>query len=283
MVLLRIADQTGHHGENAWPGIKTIANDCNISPRQVQKCINGLVDLGEMLVFPNAGGSKDCPADRRPNRYEMPLMDGWVPPQWITPKNDPFSYMKAIFELEPAETDEVNCATPREVNPTTPRIERDEPHDTPGVNSRVERGELQGSNGVNPTTPDMPLDPSLKKSSSAREAERPDFSDWKPAATTIRRIKMMKPKITDEFLTETIPEFLTYAEGHYRRDQLESKFISNAHRQYLRSTRKTGEAVGLPKDNNELAKFALDNGLRGARPGESYWDYRSALKELMAA
>ena len=280
MILLRIADQIGHHGENAWPGINTIARDCNISTRQVQKCIGGLVELGELLVFNNAGGSKDCPADRRPNRYEMPLMDGWAPPRSIHPKSDPFAYMKAVFALDPAEPDGVNSTTPREVSPTTPRNDN-------GVNSRVERGELQGSNGVSPTTPDIPLiHPDKEQSHRVREGNQVfdqttaaavvDFSDFKPSETTLERIRLRYPDIRDDYIRDELPGFLVFAEStRWPRRRLQSKFFDQVVRHWQMQLKNPGGntngtrisspadeyAARIERERKHLSK--LDDGAMG--------------------
>jgi len=75
LVLLAIADSADHDGTNAWPSVATIARKCQVSERTVQRSIRSLVDLGELRVQAQAGGTGKMRDDRRPNLYEVP-MDG---------------------------------------------------------------------------------------------------------------------------------------------------------------------------------------------------------------
>lgn len=70
-VLLAIADNADEYGRNAWPSIETITEKTELSERTVQRCIARLQELGLLKVVPNAGGDRDCPPDRRPNRYTV--------------------------------------------------------------------------------------------------------------------------------------------------------------------------------------------------------------------
>ena len=135
-----------------------------------------------------------------------------------------------------------------------------------------------GSDTVSPNTVTS-FKQSLKQGE--REPEKPDFSDWEPPAAIVQRIKMMRTGITDEFLDETLPEFLTFAESHYRRDQLESKFLANANRQWFRSQNKSKQ--GPPKDDARLSTWVKDNDAPPARVGESPYDYRNRLWEWINA
>jgi len=270
-VLLRISDQAGHQGENAWPGIDTIAADCRIGRRQAQKCIRQLEELGELLVFPNAGGSRDCPADNRPNRYDLPMVPGWQPPAGIKPRLDTLGHMTRSFTLEPEEPDGVNAETPRGVSHSSPR-------DLTGCPAVRERGELQGTDGVSHSSPDMPL--SSPKSRSARAKDRPDYSDWRPPTSAISRIKIFKPEIPEVFMLDTLPEFLVFAETRkpvpYRPDQLEAKFVSNVLTQWQRSKRGTG---GLPEGEKELTAWAQANKAPSANVGETLGQWRKRLQD----
>lgn len=78
LVLLRIADQADKFGGNSWPGIATIARDCGVVPKTVQAVIRRLENAGDLLRLVNAGGSRSTRSDRRPNRYDLPGVPGWL-------------------------------------------------------------------------------------------------------------------------------------------------------------------------------------------------------------
>lgn len=69
------------------------------------------------------------------------------------------------------------------------------------------------------------------------EEGRPDFSDFKPRKAILDRIRMSCPDITDAFIEGCVPEFLTYAEANYRRDQLENKFLKSVVRDWKQGDR----------------------------------------------
>lgn len=90
LVLLAIADAADDDGTNAWPSVATIAAKCKVSPRTVQRSLGTLVELGELAVEKQAGGSPSTPADKRPNRYAV-LLTGVtgcraVPDSGVTPR-----------------------------------------------------------------------------------------------------------------------------------------------------------------------------------------------------
>lgn len=91
----------------------------------------------------------------------------------------------------------------------------------------------------------------------------------------------MRPGITDEFLAEILPEFITYAEGHWRRDQLDSKFISNANRQWFRKINKHKQ--GPPKDEKALMKWAESNDAPPLRRAETTFEYHQRLWDWVNA
>lgn len=70
LVLLGIANHQGDNG--AWPSIKTLATYANSSERSVQRDIQSLIELGELLVEVNAapGGGR-----YKTNRYWV-VMEG---------------------------------------------------------------------------------------------------------------------------------------------------------------------------------------------------------------
>lgn len=75
LVLLAIADAADADGSNAWPTLQTIAAKCQMTGRNVRRCVAELVEAGELRVDYNAGGRPDTPADRRPNRYTVVMDD----------------------------------------------------------------------------------------------------------------------------------------------------------------------------------------------------------------
>jgi DNA-binding Lrp family transcriptional regulator len=89
LVLLAIADHQGEIG--AWPSIETIANMVNASERSVQRDIQELVDLGELLVLWRQAPTK--------NRYKANLY-------WVN-----LPSVSHLFDDEQEVTDEVDEVT----------------------------------------------------------------------------------------------------------------------------------------------------------------------------
>lgn len=71
LVLLFIADSADDDGDNAWPSVERIAKRCNVSERTVQYAIRRLIEMGELDVAVQAGGTDTMRPDRRPNRYRL--------------------------------------------------------------------------------------------------------------------------------------------------------------------------------------------------------------------
>lgn len=69
LVLIAIANHDGDGG--SWPTIETIGREANLTENSVHAAISKLQEIGELKVHRNAGGTRDCAADRRPNRYEV--------------------------------------------------------------------------------------------------------------------------------------------------------------------------------------------------------------------
>jgi hypothetical protein len=69
LVLLGIANHDGDGG--AWPSVGTLARYANCSERHVQRSIARLVELGELVVVKQAGGTDQTRPDRRPNLYRV--------------------------------------------------------------------------------------------------------------------------------------------------------------------------------------------------------------------
>ncbi|HUW00769.1 MAG TPA: helix-turn-helix domain-containing protein [Acidimicrobiales bacterium] len=71
LVLLSIANHADRFGGNAWPTMSTICHEAGVSKRRAQDAIRALEERGIISREVNEGGSRDCPADRRPNRYTI--------------------------------------------------------------------------------------------------------------------------------------------------------------------------------------------------------------------
>lgn len=69
VVLLGIANHDGDGG--AWPSIATLMRYANVDRRTVQRSIAELVELGELVVGDQQGGTRETRSDRRPNLYTI--------------------------------------------------------------------------------------------------------------------------------------------------------------------------------------------------------------------
>ena len=69
LVLLGIANHAGDGG--AWPSVATLARYANATERTVQRSLSRLVELGELVVHKQAGGTHDMQDWQRPNRYDV--------------------------------------------------------------------------------------------------------------------------------------------------------------------------------------------------------------------
>jgi len=69
VVLIGIANHDGDGG--SWPSIATLARYANVDARTVQRSIKHLVEMGEIVVHDQQGGTQHTRPDRRPNRYEI--------------------------------------------------------------------------------------------------------------------------------------------------------------------------------------------------------------------
>lgn len=124
LVLIGIAN---HHGdEGAWPSIDTLAKYANRSRRAVQASVSRLVELGELEVEVNEGGTHHTDPRRRPNRYR-------------------------ILIVCPGDCDR-SMNHRSGVQPTTPL-------DDHGVQSSASRGAADSTLGVQPTAPEPSLEP----------------------------------------------------------------------------------------------------------------------------
>lgn len=71
LVALGIANHDGDGG--AWPSVSTLARYANVHPRNVQKALVRLQQLGELWVEPQAGGLGNLADCDRPNLYHVTL------------------------------------------------------------------------------------------------------------------------------------------------------------------------------------------------------------------
>ncbi len=69
LVLLGIANHAGDGG--AWPSVGTLAKYANVTTRNVQKAVDQLVQLGELHVHVQGGGTHRTKDHERPNRYDV--------------------------------------------------------------------------------------------------------------------------------------------------------------------------------------------------------------------
>jgi len=114
LVMLAIADAANKQGEEAYPGVDTIARYANVSQRTVQRSIRRCVELGELRVELKAGGSADLRNDRRPNRYTV-LMHGVTP---VTPRTDAELTRASQRRARDDHPDDPTLLSPRD-DPTT--------------------------------------------------------------------------------------------------------------------------------------------------------------------
>lgn len=71
LVLISIANHDGEGG--CWPSVATIGREARRSERSVQMALKELVELGELVIHRNDGGTHKTRGDRRPNRYEITI------------------------------------------------------------------------------------------------------------------------------------------------------------------------------------------------------------------
>lgn len=69
LVLVGIANHDGDGG--SYPAVSTLAKYANVDERNVQRALDKLVALGELVVYGQQGGTQDTPNHRRTNRYAV--------------------------------------------------------------------------------------------------------------------------------------------------------------------------------------------------------------------
>ena len=75
LVLLSIANHADKEGLNAYPGQKLIAEEAHVSVRTVRRCVDELVEMGELAVRHHAGAHG---RGGRTNYYEMVAYRRWL-------------------------------------------------------------------------------------------------------------------------------------------------------------------------------------------------------------
>lgn len=150
VVLLAIADHDGDNG--AWPSVATLARHANVDARNVQRAISRLVELGELRVHTNGGGTHRTPGDRRPNLYEI-----------------------TIRPVDNSSRDAFHGVT----NPS--------PRTNNGVAPLVERGDESGSHGVARTPPEPSLNRKEPPARGGRSGRGIDPSLWTPGVAALHR------------------------------------------------------------------------------------------------
>lgn len=128
LVLLGIANHDGDGG--AYPTIETLSRYANCTTRSVQRSIARLIELEEIEVLTQLGGSIDVRPDRRPNRY-------------------------IVLVRCPSTCD-------GSTNHRTDGVTRTSSRNANGVTSMTERGDVYVANGVTSASPEPSLEPSNK-------------------------------------------------------------------------------------------------------------------------
>lgn len=113
LVLLALADHAGADGGDCWPSVARLARRCRVDERTVQRAIDKLVELGEVVITEGGGRGHS-------NRYKLTLRT--VPQAGDDPGETP-----ADCHSSPAE----RVTSTSVKGGTTPGEPRDEPKDTP--------------------------------------------------------------------------------------------------------------------------------------------------------
>ncbi len=112
LVLLAIADCASDDGSEAWPATATLARKTRVDERTVQRCVQRLVELGELEVMWRSG-------PRGTNRYRVRM----TPRQSVTPGNLP----PGTVSPHPRQ---IAASTPGTLSPE-PSLNRPEPASKP--------------------------------------------------------------------------------------------------------------------------------------------------------
>ena len=131
LVLIALADQANDQRE-CWPSVSSIGKKCLLTPRNVQKRIRSLEELGEVIVIYGAGTSSSK-GGVRSNRYRIIVYMADPDPVGA----DTISTPQTLSDATPSESDDpvasdtqtLSDATPRTPSPATP-----EPKGEPSLN-----------------------------------------------------------------------------------------------------------------------------------------------------
>lgn len=155
LVLLGIASHDGDGG--AWPAVATLARYAGVNVRNAQKALARLVELGEIRIHQNQGGTAHTPDHTRPNLYEFTLT--------CSPDCDRTKRHRSRYELDP-----LSPATPpvardtSPLSPATPELPKKHP-------SKRDSGKPTAVN-ARATVPEAPRYPKFTPDP-PREAPRP--------------------------------------------------------------------------------------------------------------
>lgn len=69
LIMVGIANHDGDGG--AWPTVRTLARYANVDARNVQRSLEKLVSIGELVIHVQAGGTAGIADHERPNRYDV--------------------------------------------------------------------------------------------------------------------------------------------------------------------------------------------------------------------
>lgn len=141
-VAIGIANHDGDGG--AWPAIETLMKYARRSERTVQRALEELQELGEVVVHYNAGGDRNTPGDRRPNLYELVLS---CPPECDRTKHHRMPGDKGYG-----------------VTSTSPRRKKR------GDTTVTPRGDSHDADGVSPVAPEPSLEPNTPQPPAQRGA-----------------------------------------------------------------------------------------------------------------
>lgn len=236
LVLMRLGDHANDEGI-CWPGKDHLAARCCCSKRTIDAAIAELVKRGLIRVKRR----KNEDGTDAPNVYILSIRQG---------------------DLFASAGQGANSAPYRAA--AAPSKCEDQALSDEG---RVQI--LQGEGAA--AAPEPSLEPSTTTSAQER-----DLSEWQPRAAVIERVRMLHPKITDEFVEQERLEFITFAETNFSDRQLDSRFQSHLVRQWVRQGNKP---AGLPRNTDDLVARMGELGGPKPRPQESPQQYRERCRQ----
>ena len=115
LVLIALADQANDQRER-WPSVSSIGKKCLLTPRNVQKRIRSLEELGEVIVIYGAGTSSSK-GGVRSNRYRIIVYMADPDPVGA----DTISTPQTLSDTTPSESDDPVASDTQTLSDTTPR------------------------------------------------------------------------------------------------------------------------------------------------------------------